>query len=260
MSIQAKGAGTHALSMRNVSLTLGVGVNRTDALIDVNLDLAAGEMVAVTGRSGSGKSSLLNVAGGLLRPSSGSVFVGSQDLAALTPAQLSDARRTSVGYVFQDLNLVASLTAVENISLPLELDGVATKDARAASNAALASVGLAGLEGRYPDELSGGQRQRVAIARGLVGDRRLLLADEPTGALDEVTAEGIMRLLRAACDDGAATLIVTHDPSLAAWADRVIRLRDGRIDSVSSRGLRSVSAEATKADEPVEAAALGDAT
>lgn len=225
--------------MRNVSLTLGSGANRTDALIDINLDLAAGELVAVTGRSGSGKSSLLNVAGGLLRPSSGSITVGSVDLAALSPAELSDARRTSIGYVFQDLNLIASLTAAENISLPLELDGAAPSSARQAASAALATVGLEGLDKRYPDELSGGQRQRVAIARGLIGDRRLLLADEPTGALDEVTAESVMHLLRAACDNGAATLIVTHDPSLAAWADRVIRLRDGRIDAVSTRSDRA---------------------
>lgn len=242
-----------ALSMRNVSLTLGNGANRTDALIDINLDLAPGELVAVTGRSGSGKSSLLNVAGGLLRPSSGSVTVGATDLAALSPAELSDARRTSIGYVFQDLNLIASLTAAENISLPLELDGVSVSEARASAATALAAVGLAGLDKRYPDELSGGQRQRVAIARGLIGDRRLLLADEPTGALDEVTAESVMHLLRAQCDEGAATLFVTHDPSLAAWADRVIRLRDGRIDAVSTRSNRISAVIATEdPTDPVE--------
>jgi putative ABC transport system ATP-binding protein len=239
--------------MRNVSLTLGSGANRTDALIDINLDLAPGELVAVTGRSGSGKSSLLNVAGGLLRPSSGSITVAVVDLAALSPAELSDARRTSIGYVFQDLNLIASLTAAENISLPLELDGAAPSSARQAAAAALASVGLEGLDKRYPDELSGGQRQRVAIARGLIGDRRLLLADEPTGALDEVTAEGVMQLLRAQCEKGAATLFVTHDPSLAAWADRVIRLRDGRIDTVSTRSARDYST--APAPTPTEAPA-----
>jgi len=224
-----------ALSMTAVSLTLGSGPNRTDALLDVALDLAPGELVAVTGRSGSGKSSLLNVAGGLMSPSSGTVMVAGQDLAALSARELAAARRRSIGYVFQDLNLMPTLTAAENISLPLELDGWKVAKARAAATEALASVELADLAGRFPDEMSGGQRQRIAIARGLVGDRRLLLADEPTGALDEVTAEGVMRILRAKCDQGAATLMVTHDPSLAAWADRVVRLRDGRIDSVSQR-------------------------
>ena len=222
-----------ALEINQVSLTLGSGPNRTDALLDIALEVRAGELVAITGRSGSGKSSLLNVAGGLTAPSSGSVFVDGQDLAALSPRQLAAARRRSIGYVFQDLNLIPTLTALENISLPLELDGRAVSDAREAASEALRSVEIEELGGRFPDEMSGGQRQRVAIARGLVGDRRLLLADEPTGALDEITAEGVMSILRKKCDDGAATLMVTHDASLAAWADRVVRLRDGRIDSVA---------------------------
>lgn len=225
----------HVLEMRNVSLTLGSGPGRTDALVDVNLDLAAGELVAITGRSGSGKSSLLNVAGGLVRPSSGTVRVDGAELGGLSAAELAAARRRSVGYVFQDLNLISTLTAVENASLPLELEGMSVRDARDLATAALASVGVGDLVDRFPEEMSGGQRQRVAIARGLVGDRRLLLADEPTGALDEVTAEGVMHVLRSECDRGAACLLVTHDPSLAAWADRVVRLRDGRIDSVSER-------------------------
>lgn len=222
------------LELRNVSLTLGTGVNRTDALVDVNLEVASGELVAVTGRSGSGKSSLLNVAGGLVAPSSGSVLVNGTDLAAASAKELSAARRRSIGYVFQDLNLMSTLTAAENVALPLELDGTRVRQAREHAAAALDAVAIGELADRFPDEMSGGQRQRVAIARGLVGDRSLLLADEPTGALDEVTAEGVMAILRQQCDDGAATLMVTHDPSLAAWADRVIRLRDGRIDSVSA--------------------------
>ncbi len=221
------------LTFNNLSLTLGSGANRTDALVDINLELAKGELVAVTGRSGSGKSSLLNVAGGLVSPSAGSVIVDGTDLAALSANDLAAARRRSIGYVFQDLNLLATLTAAENVSLPLELDGMKPKPARAQAIAALESVEMDGLADRFPDEMSGGQRQRVAIARALVGERTLLLADEPTGALDEVTAEGIMAILRRQCELGAATLMVTHDPSLAAWADRVIRLRDGRIDSVS---------------------------
>lgn len=225
-----------ALEFHSVSLTIGRDADRTNALIDVNLDIAPGELVAVTGRSGSGKSSLLNVAGGLIAPSSGQVLVNGVDLGAMSPKQLAAQRRNAVGYVFQDLNLIPALTAAENVSLPLELDGRGIGESRRLAVEALDAVELAGKAKRFPDELSGGERQRVAIARGLIGDRTLLLADEPTGALDEVTAEGVMHILRRKCKAGAATLMVTHDPSLAAWADRVIRLRDGRIDSVSSRG------------------------
>jgi len=224
-----------ALELHRVSLTLGRGIDRTDALADINVDVSPGELVTITGRSGSGKSSLLNVAGGLEKPSAGSVIVGGVDLSSLSTNELAATRRRSIGFVFQDLNLIPSLTAAENVSLPLELDGMRVRKARSLAVEALASVELDGFEGRFPDQMSGGQRQRVAIARGLVGERSLLLADEPTGALDEVTAEGVMAILRRKCDEGAAALMVTHDPSLAAWGDRVIRLRDGRIDSVSAR-------------------------
>lgn len=223
------------LEFEQVSLTLGEGAGRTDALVDVNLTVEAGELVAITGRSGSGKSSLLNVAGGLYTSSSGVVRVNGVDLSALSPTQLATQRRRSVGFVFQDLNLIASLTAAENVALPLELDGMSVADARAQAESALTAVELDGLGKRFPDQLSGGQRQRVAIARGLVGERRLLLADEPTGALDEVTGEAIMEIMRRRCDEGAAALLVTHDPSVAAWGDRVVRIRDGRIDSITER-------------------------
>jgi putative ABC transport system ATP-binding protein len=135
-----------------------------------------------------------------------------------------------VGYVFQQFNLIEGLTSVENVSLPLELDGVSGGDAREQAVAALRQVGIEGdLVGRFPDELSGGEQQRVAIARAVVGERVLLLADEPTGALDSVTAESVLRLLRDHCDGGGAGLLVTHDARFAAWADRVVFLRDGRI-------------------------------
>jgi len=223
------------LSMRRISLTLGTGPRRVDALIDIDLDVAAGELVAVTGRSGSGKSSLLNVAGGLSAPTGGSVTVDGVGLVGLSQRALAAMRRRSVGVVFQDLNLLPTLTAAENVALPLELDGVRLREARRQAVAALEAVELGSMIDSHPDELSGGERQRVAIARGLAGPRRLLLADEPTGSLDEVTSEGVMRLLRERCDTGSAVLLVTHDPSQAAWADRVIRLRDGRIDGVSIR-------------------------
>ncbi|MEM9203376.1 MAG: ABC transporter ATP-binding protein [Actinomycetota bacterium] len=236
------------LSMRQVSLTLGSGENRTDALVDIDLDVAAGELVAVTGRSGSGKSSMLNVAGGLVDATGGVVSVEGADLAARNRRQKAALRRRQIGVVFQDLNLLPTLTAAENVSLPLELDGMGIREARQAALTALADVDVGDLADRYPDEMSGGQRQRIAVARGFVGGRRLLLADEPTGALDEVTAEAVMRLLRQRCNDGAAVLLVTHESSQAAWADRVIRLRDGRIDSVSERS----------ASPPDFATAVGD--
>lgn len=222
---------TPVLHMSDVRRVHGTGQATAVALDGVDLTVRAGELVAVTGRSGSGKSTLLNVAGGLDSPTSGSVEVAGEELAHLSRARLAELRRRHIGYVFQADNLLPTLTAVENIALPLELDGVPVGDARAAALQALTQVLPPEHASRYPDQLSGGEQQRVAIARALVGDRTLLLADEPTGALDEVTAEGVLKLLRAAVDAGAAALMVTHDPAQAAWADRVVRLRDGRIAS-----------------------------
>lgn len=223
------------LLMRHVGRTHGRGAQRVDAVVDVDLEVRPGELVAIMGRSGSGKSSLLNLAGGLDHPTTGTVQVDGRHLDELSGSALAALRRRAVGFVFQQYNLLPALTAVENVSLPLELDGTALRTAAVLATEALGEVGLAGAERRYPDQLSGGEQQRVAIARGLVGPRRLLLADEPTGALDEATAEDILALLRRRCQAGAAALLVTHEPALAAWADRVVRLRDGRVDSVSSR-------------------------
>ena len=197
------------------------------ALRGVDLAVHAGELVAVMGPSGSGQATLLHVAGGLDTPTSGRVFVEDRDLATLTAAQVAAVRRRSVGYVFQDLNLLPSLSALENVSLPLELDGVRGGMARRAARAALDEVGVGAFAARFPDEMSGGQQQRVAIARALVGPRRLLLADEPTGALDSTTGEEVLRVLRARCEAGAAGVLVTHEARHAAWADRVVFLRDG---------------------------------
>ncbi len=210
----------------------GRGATQVAAIADVSLEVGVGEMVAVMGPSGSGKSTLLNLAGGLDAPTGGTVSVEGRILARLSPGALARLRRRSVGYVFQALNLIPSLTAVENVMLPLELDGASLRAARTAAAEALAEVGLAGLADRYPDDLSGGQQQRVAIARAVVGDRRLILADEPTGALDSHTGEEVLRLLRARCDAGAAGLLVTHDARHAAWAGgpfcRCRALRPGR--------------------------------
>jgi len=223
------------LELRRVSKVYGEGAAEVHALREVSLEVEAGTMVAVMGPSGSGKSTLLTIAGSLEEPSSGQVLVAGQDLAAMSRNDKARLRRQSVGYVFQDFNLLAGLTAVENVALPLELDGVAARLAHAAGMKALEELGLADRASRFPDELSGGERQRVAIARAVVGERNLLLADEPSGALDSVNAEAVMRLVRAACRRGVAGVVVTHDAQLASWADRVVFLRDGRVVDQTAR-------------------------
>jgi putative ABC transport system ATP-binding protein len=155
------------------------------------------------------------------------VSVEGHDLAALGNDGRARVRRTSLGYVFQAFNLIPALTAAENVALPRELDGARSAEARRDALAALEEVGIPELADRFPDQMSGGQQQRVAIARAVVGERRLILADEPTGALDTQTGEDILRLLRARCDAGAAGVLVTHEARHAAWADRVVFLRDG---------------------------------
>jgi len=221
------------LELRQVHRTHGNGDVAVHALAGINLTISPGELVAVMGPSGSGKSTLLNLAGGLDRPTSGEVLVEGQVLGNLNRRQLAGLRRHSIGYVFQDLNLLPSLTAGENVSLPLELDGLSVRKARRQAIAALHEVGLEDLLNRFPDDMSGGQQQRVAIARALVGDRRLVLADEPTGALDSVTGESVLRLLRARVDAGAAGVLVTHEARHAGWADRVVFLKDGVVVDTS---------------------------
>ncbi len=230
------------LELREVSKTYGTGAAEVQALRNVDLSVQAGAMVAVMGPSGSGKSTLLTIAGSLEYPTSGEVLVGGTELSGLSRNAKARLRRRTVGYVFQDFNLLAGLTAAENVALPLELDGVTAKTARAAGLRALEELGLRERASRFPDELSGGERQRVAIARAVVGDRRLLLADEPSGALDSVNAEEVMRLLHEACKRGVAAVIVTHDAQLASWADRVVFLRDGRVvdQTAPSRGPESL--------------------
>jgi putative ABC transport system ATP-binding protein len=226
---------TMLLELRQVSKVYGSGPARVQALREIDLAVEGGELVAVMGPSGSGKSTLLAIAGSLEEPSSGEVLVSGSALSGMTPNQRARLRRRAIGYVFQDFNLLAGLSAVENVALPLELDGVGQRAARASGLAALDGLGLADQAGRFPDELSGGERQRVAIARAVVGERRLLLADEPTGALDSVNGESVMRLLRAACKRGVAGVMVTHDAHLASWADRVVFLRDGRMVDQTTR-------------------------
>ena len=217
------------LTIVDATRTHGDGARRVVALSHANLILRSGEFVAVMGPSGSGKSTLLNLAGGLDTPSSGKVLVEGRDLASLNVARRAAIRRRSIGYVFQDFNLLPSLNAIENVSFPLELDGWPIRKARKAALEALREMGVAELALRRPEDMSGGQAQRVAIARALVGRRRLLLADEPTGALDSAAGTKVMEVLRSRADAGCAVLMVTHEPRFAAWADRTVFIRDGRI-------------------------------
>ncbi len=219
------------LRFDGVSRIYGAGAQAVRALGPVTFDVRAGELVAVMGPSGSGKSTLLALAGALDVPTHGAVCVAGRDLSLLGAHELAALRRATIGYVFQDLNLLPGLTACENVALPLELDGVPLARARVEAREALVSLGLERLTDRFPDDLSGGEQQRVAIARAFVGERSLLLADEPTGALDSANGETVMQLLRAQCDRGRTVVVVTHDATHAAWADRVLALRDGVIQT-----------------------------
>ncbi len=214
---------------RNVVKTFGTGATEIRALDGVSLSVMPGEFVAIMGPSGCGKSTLLHLGGGLELPTAGSVAFEGRDLSTVAAAELAEIRRRRLGYVFQSLNLIPSLTALENVMLPLELDGIATAAARREAQEVLARVGIDEQIDRFPDSFSGGQQQRIAIARAVVGDRRVLFADEPTGALDTLTSDQVVEVLAALARSGTAVVMVTHEPRFASWADRVVFLRDGRI-------------------------------
>lgn len=221
---------TPALELHSVVKRYGSGPTEVRALTDVTLTVAPGELVAIMGPSGCGKSTLLHLSGGLEEPDAGKVLVAGRDVARMNLIQRAELRRRHVGYVFQRLNLVPSLTALENVLLPLELDGVPVREARARARDALGSMGITEQVDRYPDDFSGGQQQRIAVARATVGKRSLLLADEPTGALDTLTGNAVIELIAGLpSEHGTAVALVTHEPSYASWADRVVFLRDGRI-------------------------------
>jgi putative ABC transport system ATP-binding protein len=205
------------------------------AVRSISLTVQPGEFVAVMGSSGSGKSTLLNLAGGLDSPTAGAVYVAGHDLSKLSITDLAAVRRRHVGYIFQRLNLLPTLTALENVMMPLELDGVRPKEAQRQAIDALVAAGIGEQANRYPDNLSGGQQQRVAVARAIVGERTLILADEPTGALDTTTGERVMDLLATQCEQGRAVILVTHEPRFASYADRVINLRDGLLVDARER-------------------------
>jgi putative ABC transport system ATP-binding protein len=206
------------------------------AVRGVSLSIAAGEMVAIVGPSGSGKSSLLNLLGALDRPNSGEVVIGGEKLSALDDAARTRLRRDKVGLVFQFFNLLPLLTARENVALPLLLAGVPRAQAEKRADDLLAQVGLAARAEHAPDELSGGEMQRVAVARALATGPLVILADEPTGNLDSASGAGVLELLKTAARDNAcAVVMVTHDPRAAAVSDRVLEFKDGRLADAPAR-------------------------
>ncbi len=222
-------SGTPIVEFHDVVKSFGSGATEVRAVNGISVAIAPGEFVAVMGPSGCGKSTFLHLGGGLEMPTAGQVRFDGEDLSSMSGPRLAEIRRRQLGYVFQSLNLVPSLTALENVMLPLELDGLAARTARAMAMEALEQVGVTTLVDRYPDSFSGGQQQRIAIARAVVGDRRVVFADEPTGALDTLTSDQVVEVLAALARTGVAVVMVTHEPRFASWADRVVFLRDGKI-------------------------------
>jgi putative ABC transport system ATP-binding protein len=222
-------ASVPVVEYRDVIKSFGAGETEVRAVNGVSLSIRPGEFVAVMGPSGCGKSTLLHLGGGLELPTAGQVLFDGHDLSSVGAVRLAEIRRRHLGYVFQSLNLVPSLTALENVMLPLELDGIAGAEARRQATDALARVGIDHQVDRYPDSFSGGQQQRIAIARAVVGERRVLFADEPTGALDTLTSDHVVEVMAALARSGVAVVMVTHEPRFASWADRVVFVRDGKM-------------------------------
>ena len=210
----------------------GSGENAVQALRGVSMEVGVGEVVAVMGPSGSGKTTLLNIIGGVDRPTAGSVIVNGVNIVGLSEEKLREYRLRSVGYIFQFFNLIPTLTALENVVAPMLAAGVPYREAQARARSLLESLGLKGKEGRFPEELSGGERQRVAIAVALANNPRMILADEPTGELDIVNAEKVVKVLVGLAREGRVVIIATHDPRVARLTDRIYALEDGRVTGV----------------------------
>lgn len=237
----------HVLEARGLKKVYGEGEARVDALRGVDLAVAPGEMVAIMGPSGSGKSTLLALLGGVEVPTEGHVLLEGVDLASLSDDERTLLRRRRIGFVFQSFNLLPILTALENVALPLELDGVSSAEARARALDMLALVGMESRHHHLPSHLSGGEQQRVAVARALVIQPAILLADEPTGNLDSVNGQRLTALLRRLVDEHRQTIVmVTHDLEVASHADRIIHIRDGQVEREERlRNPPSVLAEAS---------------
>jgi putative ABC transport system ATP-binding protein len=218
------------IKLEGVHKTYVMGDVQVHALRGVSLDIAEGEFVAIMGTSGSGKSTMMNIVGCLDRPTRGTYVLDGQDVSALSKDERADIRSRKIGFVFQGFNLLSRTSALENVELPMLYAGVEAGERRRRAAAALLSVGLAGREQNHPNQLSGGQQQRVAIARALVNDPTLILADEPTGALDSRTSVEVMEIFqRLNRERGITLVLVTHEPDIAAYADRVVVFKDGRI-------------------------------
>jgi putative ABC transport system ATP-binding protein len=216
----------------DIGMALGEGPGRVDALKGITLSLAGGELTLLMGPSGSGKTTLLSVLGCMLSPTSGNVRIRGRSTSGLSAEQLAQVRREHVGFVFQSYHLFPTLTAAENVRLALDVRGDHAREARAKADKALATVGLSHKANAFPRALSGGEQQRVAVARAIVGDASVILADEPTAALDSENGQAVMTVLaEIAKDPGRATFIVTHDPRIMPFADRILRIEDGRIVS-----------------------------
>jgi putative ABC transport system ATP-binding protein len=231
------------LDVRNVTKVYRQGRRWVRALAGVSLHFARGEFVAVVGRSGSGKSTLLHLLGGLDEPTSGRVLFDGRDLRRLSDRQRALLRRSRIGFVFQLFNLLPTLSAAENVALPLLLAGESAGPCRQRARAALERVGLAERAGHFPEEMSGGEMQRVAIARALVTEPEVVLCDEPTGSLDSATGRAVLDLLRGLAEAGRRSVVlVTHDPDAADRADRVIHLEDGRVQEAAEHRGQDVHA------------------
>ncbi|WP_425953727.1 ABC transporter ATP-binding protein [Xylanimonas sp. McL0601] len=227
---QARDDGARILAVHRLRRTYGSGDSAVRALSGVSFDVAPGELVAVVGRSGSGKTTLLNIVGGLDFPDDGRVLLAGREVTSLDERGLDELRRDVVSFVFQSFGLVPTLSAAENVGIPLRLRGTPVAEREDRVRLLLDLVGLAGHADQRPGELSGGQQQRVAIARALAASPRLLIADEPTGQLDSETGLAVMGLLRGIVDaEGMTILVATHDPTLMALADRVLHLQDGHL-------------------------------
>jgi putative ABC transport system ATP-binding protein len=209
-----------------------MGPTVVSAVAGIDLTIDAGEAVALVGPSGSGKSTLLNLLGGLDRPSSGEIWVDGENIARASAKRLVEHHKRRVGFVFQSFNLLPYRTALENVEVPLMISGILPKERRARAGALLEKVGLGARTSHRPSELSGGEQQRVAIARSLANEPSILLADEPTGNLDSATGTGVMTLLKELNQGGLTLILVTHDMTVAGYADRIVRLRDGKIVSI----------------------------
>lgn len=218
------------IEIRDVSKIYNPGENEVRALDGVNLTIERGEFVAIIGQSGSGKSTLMNILGCLDVPSKGTYILNGEDVSGLSDDALSDIRNKEIGFIFQGFNLIANLTAQENVELPLIYRGVSKKERQALSKAALEKVGLSHRMDHRPNQMSGGQQQRVAIARAIAQAPPVILADEPTGNLDSASSEEIIHILKALHKDNRTVILITHDNDIAAQAHRVIRIKDGKIE------------------------------